>query len=162
MHSLRASQHESTRCLFRLRGIYLLSTLWLSTKAGPVLMAWFRTNRSGAAWLALFALACQLAFSFGHVHIGKYASGFSHVADQTTRAAADGSPSSPENSPGKLSFDFCVICANISVASTLILPVLAAVLAPRLFTRVLRWLPATRAPAALYHRPFGARGPPSA
>jgi sorbitol-specific phosphotransferase system component IIC len=125
-------------------------------------MAWFRTNRGVAAWLALFALACQLAFSFGHVHIDKYSSGFAHLADQTTHVATGGSPSSPENNPGKLSFDFCAICANISIASTLILPVLAAILAPRLFTRVLRWLPATRLPAVLYHRPFGARGPPSA
>ena len=33
-------------------------------------MAWFRTNRGIAAWLAFFALACQLSLSFGHVHVG--------------------------------------------------------------------------------------------
>jgi hypothetical protein len=34
-------------------------------------MVWLRSNRYGGAWVALFALACQLLLSFGHVHIGK-------------------------------------------------------------------------------------------
>jgi hypothetical protein len=127
------------------------------------LMAWFRTNRGVAAWLALFALACQLAFSFGHVHIAKSSGGL-HVngAVRTINAAADGPPSSPRQNDGQLAFDFCTICANINIAGTLILPVLAVVFAPDLFTRITLWLPAPGAVVSFDHRPFGARGPPRA
>jgi hypothetical protein len=126
-------------------------------------MAWFRTNRGVAAWLALFALACQLAFSFGHVHLGK-SSGGTNVdgAARIIDAAADGPSSSPQQNHGKLAFDFCAICANINVAGTLILPVLAVIFAPDLFTRITLWLPAPGGVVSFDHRPFGARGPPRA
>jgi hypothetical protein len=38
-------------------------------------MGWFRSSRSGVAWLAFFALACQLVLSFGHVHLGNFGGG---------------------------------------------------------------------------------------
>ena len=125
-------------------------------------MTWFRTNRGLAAWLAFFALACQLSFSFGHIHIVQFGVPAAPIAAQTTDAAAD-SPPQPQNSPGGLSTDFCAVCANISLAGSLILPViLALVLAPGLFTNILRWPLAVCDPAAFAHRPFSARGPPHA
>jgi hypothetical protein len=135
-------------------------------------MSWFRANRGVAAWLALFALACQLAFSFGHVHLGKFAVGGLTVgkfgiglAAPAAAPGADspaGTPSSPQKDPARPGDDFCAICASISLASALILPILALILAPGLFTQVLRWSPAAGAPAAFGHQPFTARGPPHA
>ena len=135
-------------------------------------MSWFRANRCVAAWLALFALACQLAFSFGHVHLGKFgvsglgAGKFSiALAAQGTAPAADsaaGTPPSPQRDPGRPGDDFCAVCANISLAGALILPVLLLILAPGLFTYVLRWSLAASAPALYGHQSFTARGPPHA
>jgi len=123
-------------------------------------MSWFRTNRGVAAWLAFFALACQLSFSFGHIHIGKFGSGPAALsAAQTTDGAAD---APPQKSPAGLSVDFCAVCANISLAGTLILPILALIFSPDLFTHVLRWPLAAREPASFGRRPFDARGPPHA
>lgn len=124
-------------------------------------MGWFRTNRGRAAWLALFALACQLVLSFGHVHLGQSSVGIAaqagvHTVDRTADA-----PSPPDKKPGGLAVDFCAICANISLASTLILPVLALILAPDLATRVVQWSLTAQEPAPFAHLPFGARGPPS-
>ncbi len=124
-------------------------------------MAWFRTNRGIAAWLAFFALACQLSFSFGHIHIGKVGIGLAaQAAAQTTDNATDALPPAPQKEPAGLAGDFCAVCANISLAATLILPILALLLTPDLFTNVLRWSLAAHQPASFGHRPFSARGPP--
>jgi hypothetical protein len=121
-------------------------------------MAWFRTNRGVAVWLAFFALACHLSFSFGHVHVSKYGSLLAApAASQTTNATGDAPPSNPAGVS-----DFCAVCANISLAGSLILPILALILAPGLFTNILPWPLAAREPASFGHRPFNARGPPHA
>jgi hypothetical protein len=110
-------------------------------------MRWFRSNRGGVAWLAFFALACQLVLSFGHVHAGQFGGGsMVWAAAETGDAPADVSPSSPQKKPIGLAGDFCAICANISLANALILPILAIILAPRLFTGIFGrqqqvWLP---------------------
>ena len=41
-----------------------------SALLGPRPMRWFRSNGSGVAWLAIFALACQFVLTFGHIHTG--------------------------------------------------------------------------------------------
>jgi hypothetical protein len=126
-------------------------------------MRWFRSNRGGVAWLAFFALACQLFLSFGHVHVGKFSGGSAAwAAAETGDAAADTAPSSPQKNPAGLAGDFCAICANISLVSTLVLPILAIILAPRLFTEILPWSLAASEPASFDHVPFSARGPPQA
>ncbi len=125
-------------------------------------MAWFRTNRSVAAWLAFFALACQLSLTFGHVHIGKFGVGLTPLAAaQTTDAAAD-APLPLKKEPAGLAGDFCAVCANINLVGALVLPVLAIILAPELPTGALRWSLAAGEPASFDHLPFGARGPPHA
>jgi hypothetical protein len=126
-------------------------------------MRWFRSNRGGVAWLAFFALACQLVLSFGHVHASKFGGGsLAFAAAETGNASADGLPSSPQKDPIGLAGDYCAICASISLAGTLILPILASILAARLFTDILPWSLAASEPASFDHRPFNARGPPHA
>ncbi len=126
-------------------------------------MRWFRANRGVVTWLAFFALACQLLLSFGHVHVGKFSSGSAAwAAAETGDASADVPPSSPQKSPTGLAGDFCAICANISLANTLVVPILSIILAPSLFTEVLRWSLAASEPASFDHVPFNARGPPHA
>jgi hypothetical protein len=126
-------------------------------------MRWFRSNRGVVAWLAFFALACQLLLSFGHVHVGKFSGGSAAwAAAEAGDASADDSPSSPQKNPTGLAGDFCAICANISLAGTLVLPILAVILAPSLFIEILRWSLAVSEPASFDHVPFSARGPPQA
>src|SRR5712675_788634 len=74
-------------------------------------MLWVRTNRRIGAAVALFALAVQLALSFGHVHLD-------NAAPQT--ASGGDAPPDPDRRPGAT--DFCAICATLSLASTLLLP----------------------------------------
>lgn len=126
-------------------------------------MAWFRTNRGVAAWLALFALACQLSLTFGHVH-GRYPGTFGDgpavsVALDAVDSSA-GAPSHPR--PLGLPVDFCAVCANINLAGALLLPIIALIVAPLLITSSLRWLPPAPALASRMRRPLGARGPPGA
>ena len=124
-------------------------------------MRWFRSNRGVVAWVALFALACQLVLSFGHVHASKFNSGsLAFAAAETGVGSAGDQPSSPQKTPTGLAGDFCAICASINLAGTLILPVLAIILTPRLFTGILPWSLAASEPASFDHRPFSARGPP--
>src|SRR4029077_18171629 len=126
-------------------------------------MGWFRSNRGVVAWLALFALACQLVLSFGHVHAGQFGGASTAWAPaETGDASAGAPPSSPQKTPIGLAGDFCAVCANISLANTLILPILAIILAPRLFTEILAWSLAASERASYHHLPFSARGPPHA
>src|SRR5882672_10749947 len=97
-------------------------------------MGWFRSNRGAVAWLAFFALACQLLLSFGHVHLGKFSgSSAAWAATETGDVSTEGPASPPQKNPTGLAGDFCAICANISLANTLIVPVLAIILAASLF-----------------------------
>jgi hypothetical protein len=126
-------------------------------------MGWFRSNRGVVAWLAFFALACQLVLSFGHVHAGQFGVGSTAwSATEVGDAAADLSPSPPQKNPTGLAGDFCAICASINLAGTLILPILAIILRPRLFTEILPWSLAASEPTSFDHCPFSARGPPHA
>jgi hypothetical protein len=126
-------------------------------------MSWFRSNRGAVAWLALFALACQLLLSFGHVHVGTLSNGSAAwAAVEHGNAPADVPPSPPQKNPTGLAGDFCAICANISLAGAIILPILAIILTPRLFIEILPWSLAASGPASFDHRPFSARGPPQA
>jgi len=128
-----------------------------------MLMAWFRTNRGIAAWLAFFALACQLSLSFGHIHLNKFEVGAFGAAGQAAVETTDqGGAPLPAQPKVPTATDFCAVCANISLVSALILPVLAFILAPRSFTHVFRWSIAAPALVSYRHRPFSARGPPHA
>jgi hypothetical protein len=124
-------------------------------------MGWFRCNGGKGAWLALFALACQLAFTFGHVHVGSVSAlrGLAISADEANGPV--GTPSSPtQKTPTGLVQDFCAVCSNISLANTLVLPASPAVLRPISFIRDLQWPLVAFELASHRHFHFNARGPP--
>jgi len=112
-------------------------------------------------WLALFALACQLVFAFGHVHPGKtggYPGAWAFNGDHSASLRA---PSHHEN-PAGLADDFCAICASINLASTLVMPESPAVAPSHPLARHLDWLPVAVEAALLDHVLFNARAPPLA
>src|ERR1700730_2591004 len=113
-------------------------------------MSWLRKKRGSVAWLAFFALACQLLLSFGHVHLGKPGGGLAALA-----AAVDSGgnstaapPSPPPKNPASFPDDFCAICANIGLASALVVPVSPSIVAPNSFVQVLPWSVAAGEPAS--------------
>jgi len=125
-------------------------------------MGWFRSNRGRVAWLAFFALACQLVLSFGHVHLGKVGSVAWPVAADAGNGFAQVASAPSHGAPSGLADDFCAICANISLASTLVIPAAPAVVPPNSFVQKLPWSVAAIEPASFDHFLFDARGPPHA
>lgn len=121
-----------------------------------------RSNAGGMVWLALFALACQLVLSFGHVHLGKPNAGTAWVAATSAGIAVDNAPAENAPTPAGTTDEFCAICANISLAGVLFVPVALALLAPVLLTGALPWPQADITPASISHLLFDARGPPEA
>jgi hypothetical protein len=127
-------------------------------------MGWFRSKRGKFAWLAFFALACQFALTFGHIHLGNI-----RVISAALTASADsadvstGGQSSPaQQTPTRLAQDFCAVCSNISLASTLVVPVSPTPVPPTPITRHMRWPLVTVGFASSGHFHFNARGPPRA
>ena len=123
-------------------------------------MGWFRSSRNSIAWLALFALACQLILSFGHVDLGNL--GIRASAAEVDGPAAATPASLPQKDPTGLSRDFCAICANISLASALVVPVSPFVLVLSSFVEMLPRSGTATERATVDHLLFSARGPPSA
>jgi hypothetical protein len=127
-------------------------------------MGWFRSNSGKFAWVAFFALACQFALTFGHLHlsnIGVISAAMTASADSTNDST--GAPSSPASqTPTRLAQDFCAVCNNISLANTLVLPVSPAPISPTSNIRDLWWPLAEPDIASSDHFPFNARGPPHA
>jgi hypothetical protein len=140
-------------------------------------MRWFRSHSVALTSLALFALACQFVLSFGHVHLGPASSSAIHwtsvpaagntlaahlgktAVAQAEKAKLPGS-TKPQK-PSSLADDFCAVCANISLASTLTVPVAPVPLdTVRSFTK-LRWSFAAREVQSIDHFHFNARGPPA-
>jgi hypothetical protein len=78
-------------------------------------MKWFRSNNKRGSRLALFALAIQLALSFGHFH-GIAAQAASAV--QSVSDAAQQQPSSNHDSDQQN--DGCAICAVIAMANAVL------------------------------------------
>ena len=84
-------------------------------------MRWLRSRKRAGSYLALFALAFQLAVSFGHVHL-------EHVAPLSAGASAlaGAPPSADRDAPSKpagredLADDCCPICTLIHLAGALV------------------------------------------
>ncbi len=129
-------------------------------------MRWFRSNRVGGGWLALFALACQLVLAFGHVHVGNTGNGLGKVYSAALSIAAKGpddaaaTPASHRQNPNGVADDFCAVCASINLASSLIVPYAPAIIPPLSFVRELHWSWAAIQPVGFDHFLFDARGPP--
>lgn len=84
-----------------------------------IFMAWARKRLRFGGWLALLALALQLALSFGHIH----AEDFAPTANIQTAIDADqggGIPADPEHHG--LGHHDCGICATLSLLATLVIP----------------------------------------
>jgi hypothetical protein len=98
-------------------------------------MNWFRSRSRLAAYLALFALAFQLAVSFGHVHldhVGPLSAGTTARANtppSTDGANAPSSPAGHENAAD----DLCPICTLIHLAGTLVPAETPPLPLPRIF-----------------------------
>jgi hypothetical protein len=85
-------------------------------------MHWFRSRSRLGAYLALFALAFQLAVSFGHVHLERIApasAGVSALAGAQPSAADLNAPSNPAGRED-LADDCCPICTLIHLAGVLV------------------------------------------
>jgi hypothetical protein len=86
-------------------------------------MDWFRSRSKLGAYLALFALALQLALTFGHVHLDRAAP---ISADRFAVATADASnaaqvkPTDPTDRHDRAD-DHCAICTLIHLAGALVL-----------------------------------------
>ena len=95
-------------------------------------MSWIRSGKQWGGCLALFALAFQLALSFGHIHaedIGltpAVAAVESHA--QTQANDSGGAPSQDDHA-----HDICAICLALSLTSTSVLPVVASLTLPVAF-----------------------------
>jgi hypothetical protein len=81
-------------------------------------MQWFRAKRSLSSHIALFALALQLALSFGHVHLDELALG------ESTRAAAQKASDAQSVPSGNVPDrdEVCAICAIIGLSGALLIP----------------------------------------
>jgi Protein of unknown function (DUF2946) len=98
-------------------------------------VSWFRSNRGKVAWLALFALACQLALSLGHLHLGKISiapiaeATIATLIGNTGNDSAAPQPAPPPNHP-TTGGDFCALCASINLAASLVVPTAPTVVPP--------------------------------
>jgi hypothetical protein len=128
-------------------------------------MGWFRSRSRWGSWLALLALALQLALSFGHVHIEDAAVDSDH-APALAAAHASIFPASAADPAGNespaLPYDCCPICTLIHLAGAPVPAEPPSLTLPIASSR-LRANPAVEFDVTASRRaPFGARGPPLA
>ena len=78
-------------------------------------MQWFRSRVKLGSWVALFALALQLAPTFGHVHLDGLRGGSSARIE-----ASAGAPAPTGNDGPNAADDYCALCALTHLAGTLL------------------------------------------
>jgi hypothetical protein len=127
-------------------------------------MSWFRSRSRSGAYLALFALAFQLAVSFGHVHLEHFtplSMGASALAG--AQASADDRNAAP-NPAGRedLADDCCPICTLIHLAGALVPTEMPSLPLPTVFGRLRLELAAEFDLTASHAALFRARAPPIA
>jgi hypothetical protein len=128
-------------------------------------VSWFRSNRG--RWLALFALACQLMLSFGHLHLGKVSVAPTGVAENGALVVNTGEdsaalPRAPPLNDSTKGGDFCALCASINLAASLVVPTAPMVVPPFSSDVAPTWSREGIEPVAFDHVFFDARGPPYA
>jgi hypothetical protein len=106
-----------------------------ATRVKLTTMSWFRSRSRFGSYLALFALAFQLAVSFAHVHldeIAPVAAGATALA--STQASADdlNAPSSPTGRED-VADDCCPICTLIHLAGAIVPAETAPLPLPNMF-----------------------------
>jgi hypothetical protein len=123
-------------------------------------MRWLRYDRRIGSWLALAALAVQLALSFGHVHPGAVQRFDPSVAGLGQEAHA--AKPLPAQQPGEDGNDYCAICASIYLAANSFVPVAPQLPVPSISHRIERFDPGTPAFIASRRLAFQSRAPPLA
>jgi hypothetical protein len=124
-------------------------------------MGWFRTRSRLGSYLTLFALAFQLAVSFGHVHLDE-------IAPPSAGAAAFASTQSDVDAPSgptgreDVADDCCPICTLIHLAGALVPTNTPALSLPRGFGQWRLRLAAESYLTVLHGALFQARAPPVA
>ena len=122
-------------------------------------MSWVRTNRRFCGTLALFALALQLALSFGHVHLRDFA-GIPGTPVAQTQITA---PHGPDGNVSDQAIDnYCLVCATVALSGTLVLPALPALLLPSNSIDISHWYRLADPRDRFDHALFSARAPPLA
>ena len=127
-------------------------------------MRWFRSRKRAGSYLALFALAFQLAVSFGHVHLERIAPpsvGASALAGAQIPAADFNAPSNPTGRED-LADDCCPICTLIHLAGTLVPAEMPLLAPPTVVGRLRLELAAEFDLTASHAALFRARAPPIA
>ena len=80
-------------------------------------MHWFRDNIRHGSWLALIALAINIAISFGHIHaIG------GHRSEHSLVVASSDSRQTPDHSDDGKADDLCRICMAVAAIGTALAP----------------------------------------
>jgi len=97
-------------------------------------MSFFRSRSRWGSYLALFALAFQLAVSFAHVHLDHVSPVLAGARAQLAgeQASAPSSPSDHEN----LADDCCPICALVHLAGTILPAETPPLPLPHIFLRL--------------------------
>jgi hypothetical protein len=101
-------------------------------------MRWFRSRSRLASYLALFALAFQLAVSFGHVHLERVApvsAGATALASAQPSSDEANAPASPAGHEDPAN-DLCPICTLIQLAGALVPAETPALPPPSMFGRL--------------------------
>jgi hypothetical protein len=127
-------------------------------------MRWFRSRKRSGSSLALFALAFQLAVSFGHVHLERVAPpsvGASALAHAQPAADDLNAPSNPTGREG-LADDHCPICTLIHLAGALVPAEMPSLPLPTVVGRLRLELAAEFDLTASHAALFRARAPPIA
>ena len=89
-------------------------------------MHWVRRRLLAGSWAALFALAIQLALSFGHVHLALQGTSLAAIASLQLQ---DGDGTAPDGNPSG-EHDYCAICATLGVTSSSVLPIVSLLATP--------------------------------
>ena len=127
-------------------------------------MNWFRSRSRLGAYLALFALAFQLAVSFGHVHLERIAppsAGAGALAGAQPAAADLNAPANPAGREDPAD-DHCPICTLIHLAGALVPAEMPTLPLPCVFSRLQLELAAEFDLTASHAALFRARAPPIA
>jgi hypothetical protein len=129
-------------------------------------MRWLRSNIRGFSRLALFALALQIALTFGHVHLDGFFGGLAAASAQAAQPADQSATplakahGQGQKSQGLADFD-CPICALIQLASTSAPSVAPPLPVPLLTGGSMLETPGEPGAAVSPLFAFQARGPPA-
>jgi hypothetical protein len=127
-------------------------------------MSWFRSRSRFGSYLALFALAFQLAVSFGHVHLERVAPLSAPASALASAQPSADDLSAPCNPSGREhpADDHCPICTLIHLAGALVPAEMPSLPLPAVFGRLRLELAAEFDLTASHAALFRARAPPIA